>query len=118
MATHSAYVSNYAVIAREERARRLEVREVWRVLAILMVICLVGLLYVGLTSRVAALGREVQTIRERKEALIRQNEELGVQTAELGSIERVAKEALGLGMVPVTQVEYVDTSTARAQTRP
>jgi len=131
MATHSAYVSQHSVVAREMRARRLEVSQTVRWLGILVAIILICLLYVGLNSRVNALGAEVQGLRERKAQLERGNEELRVKAAQLSDPQCIAEGAGDLGMVPVTQAEYrevppaqaaapgaVPTPSAKAQTKP
>lgn len=113
MTTHPAYVSQYSVVAREVRARRLEVSQAMRWLGILMAIILVCLLYVGLNSRVNALGSEVQALRERKAQLERQNQDLRLQTAQLSDPQYIAEEAKRLGMITVTQVEYWEVPTAQ-----
>ncbi len=106
MATHPAYVSQYSVVAREVRARRLEVSQTVRWLGILVAIVLVCLLYVGLTSRVAVLATEVQGLREREAQLISQNEDLQADVARGSDLQNIAAKAAGMGMVPATTVEY------------
>ncbi len=131
MATHSAYVSQHSVATREMRARRLEVSQTVRRLGILVAIILVCLLYVGLNSRVNALGAEVQGLRERKAQLEGRNTELRDQSAQLSDPQRIAKEATDLGMVPAPPPDYwavlpaqaaapgaVPTPSAKAQPKP
>lgn len=131
MATHSAYVSQYSVVAREVRARRLEVSQTVRWLGILVAIILVCLLYVGLNSRVNALGAEVQGLREREAQLREQNAALLVESTQRSDPQPIARQATDLGMVPAPPVEYwavppaqaaapgaVPAPSARAQPKP
>ncbi|MBM3133827.1 MAG: hypothetical protein FJZ89_00755 [Chloroflexi bacterium] len=131
MATHPAYVSQYSVVAREVRARRLEVSQTVRWLGILVAIILVCLLYVGLGSLVNALGAEVQDLRDREAQLRGQNAELLVEFTRRSDPQQIAKQATDLGMVPAPPVEYwavppaqaaapgaVPPPSAKAQTKP
>jgi len=76
---------------------------------ILFVMAMLGGLYLAVASRAATAGRDLQALELRQDVLIRSNDELRAQLAELRSVNRLAERARALGYtsVPPDEVEYL-----------
>jgi cell division protein FtsL len=72
-----------------------------------VVLTLVASLYLMLISRTAARGRHIEQLRVELFRLQRENEQLEVQIAEEGTVSRLWERALGLGLAPAEQVEFL-----------
>lgn len=75
----------------------------------LMVLLVVGGLYLAVASRAGNAGRDLQNLEARKAELIRSNDQLRAELAELRSMTRLANRALELGFAPAVndQVHYL-----------
>lgn len=75
----------------------------------LLVLLVVGGLYLTVASRAGNAGRDLQEYEARKSELIRENDRLRAQLAELRTMTRMANRALELGFAPAQpgQVRYV-----------
>lgn len=69
----------------------------------------VGGLYLAVASRAGNAGRDLQAYEAAKTDLVRENDRLRAQLADLRNMDRMAARALTLGFVPATpeQVHYV-----------
>src|SRR5512136_1942763 len=76
---------------------------------ILFVMAMLGGLYLAVASRAGNAGRDIQALQVRQEELIRSNDELRAQLAELRSVNRLADRARDMGYdpVPPDEVEYL-----------
>lgn len=75
----------------------------------LMIVLVVGGLYLAVASRAGNAGRDLQRLEERKADLLRENDRLRANLADLRSMNRLAARALELGFAPANpeQVTYV-----------
>lgn len=75
----------------------------------LMVVLVVGGLYLAVASRAGNAGRDLQDAEARKTELLRENDRLRAQLADLRSMTRLANRALALGFIPAQpdQVHYI-----------
>jgi cell division protein FtsL len=108
-----------AVAAGESRRRRTEKRKLlmWHTEAqavltwgvIMVLAALVGAIYLLQASRIASVGREVQTLQYQLNETKRVNSEIEREIAEAESLDRLKEEALKLGFVRATpeDVAYV-----------
>lgn len=86
-----------------------------------LVMALVGLLaglYLAQASEIATTGRRIETLREQRDKLQRENAELLDQIALESSIPRLQERAAKLGFVPATQVEYLQVTAVPADSAP
>jgi hypothetical protein len=76
---------------------------------ILLVMAVLGGLYLTVAARAGAAGRDLQAFEQRQDELIRSNDELRAQLAELRSVSRLAERARILGYTSVAPetVEYL-----------
>ncbi len=76
---------------------------------ILILAALLGLIYLSQTSRIATVGRRVQSLQEELDELQRTNATLERKIAEAQSLERLQREAARLGFVPADPeaIEYI-----------
>jgi hypothetical protein len=75
----------------------------------LLILLVVGGLYLAVASRAGNAGRDLQNFEARKAELIRENDRLRAQLADLRSMNRMAARALELGFAPANpnQIQYV-----------
>lgn len=89
-------------------------------LAILALIALLGAIYLAQASRIATVGRQVQSLQFQLDEVRRQNAALELEIAEAQSVERLRTRAVELGFVPVdpaaTEYIVVDGYPAQADT--
>lgn len=76
-------------------------------LAIVVLLGLVGWMYLSQASEAAELRHHIQDLRQRKEELQRQNDQLTYEIARLASVDRLDKRARDLGYVAVWQARFV-----------
>jgi len=76
---------------------------------VLFVMAILGGLYLAVAARAGTAGRDLQAMEQRQDELIRYNDELRAQLAELRSVNRLAERAQALGFDPVEPdaVEYL-----------
>lgn len=76
---------------------------------ILLVIALLGVIYLNQSSRIAAVGRRVQTLQYDLDILQRDNADLERDIAQAQSITRIEEEAerLGFATAQPTDIEYM-----------
>jgi len=84
----------------------------------LLVVLVIGGLYLAVASRAGNAGRDLQRLEIRKAELMRQNDRLRAELADLRELNRMALRALALGFVPATpdQVRYVAVNNYPTQT--
>jgi hypothetical protein len=75
----------------------------------LLVLLVVGGLYLAVASRAGNAGRDLQNFEAHKAELIRENDRLRAELAQLRTLTRLASRALELGFVPAEpdQVHYL-----------
>jgi len=86
-----------------------------------LLLALVGLLaglYLAQASEIATTGRRIESLRQQRDELQRENAELLDQVSIEGSIPRLQERAARLGFVPATQVEYLRVTTVPADIAP
>lgn len=73
----------------------------------------VGGLYLAVASRAGNAGRDLQAYEAAKTELVRENDRLRAQLADLRNMDRMAARALALGFVPATpeQVYYIEVDS-------
>jgi len=79
-----------------------------RLALILTLIGLLAGLYLFQASEIAAAGRRIEALRQRRDELRRENAELLDQIARESSFQQLYARALKLGFAPATQVEYLE----------
>ena len=93
-----------------KRARRLtEAQAVLGWSVILLLGALLGAIYLNQASRIATVGRRVQSLQEQLDDLKRENAVLERQIAEVQSLDRLQQEALRLGFVQARpdEIDYI-----------
>jgi hypothetical protein len=73
----------------------------------LLILLVVGGLYLAVASRAGNAGRDLQNLEARKADLLRENDRLRAQLADLRSMDRMAARALALGFVPANPQQLV-----------
>ncbi|MGQ0605113.1 MAG: hypothetical protein ACT4QE_25830 [Anaerolineales bacterium] len=75
----------------------------------LLILLVVGGLYLAVASRAGNAGRDLQNLETRKAELLRENDRMRAQLADLRSMNRMAARALELGFAPANpqQLLYV-----------
>lgn len=86
-------------------------------LAAILVIGLVGWMYLSQASEVAGTERRIGELRQQKEGLQRQNDQLTYEIGRLASVDRLEKRARELGYVPVSQARFLVVGNYPAQDR-
>lgn len=82
-------------------------------LASVALLCLMSMLYLGQTGRVATQGYELTQLREEETLLLREQAQIRTQLAkaqDLGAITRRAEAELGLRPFNPSQVRYIDVA--------
>lgn len=82
-------------------------------LRLILIVVLSGLmagLFLLQASEIAVTARRVETLRQKRDDLQRDNAELLDQIAGEGSLPQLQERAARLGFVPATQVEYLRVS--------
>lgn len=76
---------------------------------ILLIITLLGVIYLNQSSKIAAIGRNVQELEFQLDEVQRQNAQLEREIAEAQSLDRLYNEVGRMGFVPadVTSIEYL-----------
>lgn len=94
------------------RRGRLELdsRPVIMLYVVVAALALVAAIYLGLVGRTAAQGRRIEQLQMEVFRLQRENEQLAVEIADVGSIPRLMERATALGFVPAEQVEFLPDS--------
>ncbi len=75
----------------------------------LVLLLVVGGMYLAVNAKVAAAGREVLTLEDRRLELQRDNAELGAQLAKLSAPDRMIERARAMGFRPAgpEEIEYL-----------
>ncbi len=75
----------------------------------LVLLLVVGGMYLAVNAKVAAAGRDVLTLEDRRLELQRENAELGAQLAKLSAPDRMIERAQALGFRPAGpgEIEYL-----------
>jgi hypothetical protein len=84
----------------------------------LALIGLVAGLYLWQASEIAATGRRIEALRQRRQDLERESTELLEQIAAEGSLPALQERAAKLGFSPATQVDYLPVTAIPPDTFP
>lgn len=76
-------------------------------LAAILAVGLVGWIFLSQASATAETERRIQKLRQQKEEIQRQNDQLAYDIARLASVERLEKRARELGYVPVSEAHFL-----------
>jgi cell division protein FtsL len=88
---------------------RKQTQSVAMLAVILFIMAILGGLYLAVASRAGTAGRDLQALEQHQDDLIRSNDELRAELAELRSVTRLQERARALGFNPVAPdaVEYL-----------
>jgi hypothetical protein len=78
------------------------------------IICLLSLLFLSHNNRVATKGYELKMLQTERSELVRTNEVLSMQIADLQSLEAMESDSVIKSMVPAERPKYIRTDTAVA----
>jgi type II secretory pathway component PulJ len=106
MAQNGHSVSNNAS-SRFRRLGPMTLRGALGVLVAILVMGLIGWMYLSQASVMAETERHIAKLRQRKQDLQRQNDQLAYDIARLASVGRLERRARVLGYVPVSQARYL-----------
>jgi len=70
-------------------------------------VTLVAALYLALVSRTAARGRHIEQLQSELFRLQRENEQLELEIAAEGSVDRTWERAIELGFAPADQIHFL-----------
>ncbi len=79
------------------------------------IICLLALLFLSHSNRVATRGYELKMLQTKRIDLMRQNEVLSMQIADLQALHALENDSTIKRMVKVDRPQYIRTDTAVAQ---
>ena len=85
----------------------MDLRRALRWLVLVVVAGLVGWVYLSQASRVAETEHHIRELRQQRDELQRQNDQLTYEVGRLGSVERLTRRARDLGYVAVWQARFV-----------
>jgi len=106
MAQNGPSVSNNTS-SRFRRLGPMTLRGALGVLVAILVMGLIGWMYLSQASVMAETERHIAKLRQRKQDLQRQNDQLAYDIARLASVGRLERRARVLGYVPVSQARYL-----------
>jgi hypothetical protein len=86
---------------------RMDARAAAGVMFILTVLSLIGWLYLTEASSTAATGYYLETLRDERDRLRRENAQLAYEIALLSTQEQVEKRASRLDFTPISEVHYL-----------
>lgn len=72
-----------------------------------VMLCVLGLIYLTQVTKTNAYGYQLNDLKERKEALIQENQALQVESAQLQSLERVKTSGVAANLTSPTTTSYV-----------
>jgi hypothetical protein len=78
------------------------------------IICLLSLLFLSHNNRVATKGYELKVLQAQRSELMRTNEVLSMQIADLQSLEAMESDSVIKNMIPAERPRYIRTDTAVA----
>lgn len=84
-------------------------------LAVVVIVGLIGWVYLSQASEAAETERRIWALRQRREELLRQNDQLAYEVARLASVARLEKRARELGYVAVWQARFLAVAGYPAQ---
>ncbi len=89
------------------RLRPMALHGTLALLTAVLLMGLIGWMYLSQASKVAETERRIRELRQQKQELLRQNDQLAYEIARLASVERLNQRARALGYVPVAQARYL-----------
>ena len=95
------------ILSRSNRFGSMGLRGALGLLVVIVIVGLVGWVYLSQASEVAETERRIRELGRRKEELLRQNDQLAYEVAQLGSVQRLEKRARGLGYTAVWQAHFL-----------
>lgn len=103
-------------VSRQSRhLRPMTLRGALGLLGGILVVALVGWVYLSQASAMAETERHIEELRQQKEELQRQNDQLAYEIAKLASVNRLEKRARELGYVPISQAHFLVVAGYPAQ---
>jgi len=85
------------------------------VFSTITIICVVSLLYLAHSNKVATKGYELKNLKEERSMLMTENEIWNMKIARSQAIENIKTDPVIAQMQEVTQPQYIRTDTAVAQ---
>ncbi|QQS58905.1 hypothetical protein IPN35_04920 [Candidatus Peregrinibacteria bacterium] len=81
-------------------------------------ICILALLFLSHSNRVATRGYELKVLQQKQANLVQQNEVLSMQVADMLSLDAMGKDEVIAAMIKVEQPKYIrgDTAVAKGNT--
>ncbi|UCC65488.1 MAG: cell division protein FtsL [Anaerolineae bacterium] len=93
----------------------MNLRRALRWLVLVVIAGLVGWVYLSQASRVAETEHHIRELRQQRDELQRQNDQLTYEVGRLGSVERLTGRARELGYVAVWQARFVAVTSYPAR---
>jgi len=79
------------------------------------IICVLSLVFLSHSNRVATKGYELKILQDKRQDLLRKNEVLSMQIADLQTLESLANDNTIRTMVKAERPKYIRTDTAVAK---
>jgi len=102
-------------ITKKTLSQRVEVGITAVLFVMLVVICLLSLLFLSHTNRVATKGHRIVALRNERNNLLIENEILGMQIADLQSLRNLENDPQILKMINAEKPKFIRGDTAVAQ---
>lgn len=102
-------------IRKKTLSERIEVGITAVLFVMLVIICLLSLLFLSHSNRVATKGYQIKVLRDERASLLTQNEVLGMKIADLQSLEALENDPKIASMVDAGKPMFIrgDTLTAK-----
>ncbi len=104
-------------IKKRTLSERMETGLTATLFVMIAVICLLSLLFLSHSNRVATKGHVLKVLREERASLITQNEVLGMKIADLQSLENLESDPKIASMVDAEKPKFIRGDTAIAQNK-
>lgn len=102
-------------IRKKTLSQRVEVGVNALVFSTITIICVVSLLYLAHSNKVATKGYELKSLKEERSMLMTENEVWNMKIARSQAIEKIKTDPVIASMQEVNQPQYIRTDTAVAQ---
>lgn len=111
----SSLSSQRKQIRKKTLSERIEVGITAVLFIMLVIICLLSLLFLSHSNRVATKGYQIKILRDERASLLTQNEVLGMKIADLQSLETLENDPKIASMVNVEKPLFIRGDTLTAQ---
>lgn len=81
------------------------------ILSVVALTFVMGLLYLSQSNQMATSGYDIAKLEKQQQALKLENESLQIEASKLQSIQNIDSGVATSGMVPVSKINYVPSST-------